>query len=580
MRLPPLGYWIVSLSALAYLGCSSESTPTASNSEPAVMESSPEMEETATPDMPAESAPSVPTESSIAPGEEMSMVPGEEMSSSASAEMSPEMEMEMAMEAEMASGSAPAPEMTPSDMAMEAEMAAMGNSSGEPMIGAEGELFLGEGGPRSGQATAEPEPEPVPTDYLSQAKLAFAAGMEQRAHDLFLAHLVAEPELASQSQSYEMVGWSDATKRPTWGLRIGLGINTAAVKHSGDKHPVRADMKAPKEAVKGRPAAGGMAASGQENMEIGSGFEMESGMGAAMPAGASGSPIAEVDEYAGLVGEIALDLFSARFSEGDFSRVFATVTTTEADPAGASGKGGSRNAMGMEGSMGMESSMAMEVDGGANIIDVPVAPKESASAPLGLVDGPPRAAPGLVYLGAARPKELLEKARQEGLDAYLQIDVSVNKNEVNGWVYNDSSVRWMLVSTGKPVGRASKKINNKSVFQAMESRKLDPADMVREDLEGVFKGGLDDLRLKPLPSLTPAMVKARIGSLIMNSAERPLEALAEIRLYAAQKLITDEQEQLAFDLIMGDDGLILCAGPMEERVRLLEPKTPKLTAIP
>ncbi|QDV69163.1 hypothetical protein Poly24_28780 [Rosistilla carotiformis] len=587
MRLHSAGFWILCLSSCASMfGCgSSEPSPTASapiNSEVAMA-----------PDMASETAPDAIEDPAAEPAMEMSPT---ETPSEPTNEMTAESEMAaMAMESpEVMTGENPDmamemaanmsdPAMAPDPLAagMEAMSPEMMEESAAnprgPRIGMEGELL----GPDSSQAAAEPEPEPepLPSDYLAQSKLAFAAGMEQRAFDLLLAHLVAEPELAASSRSYEMVGWSNATKRPTWGLRVGVGINNAAVKHSGNMHPVRSDMKEPKEEPRKRNTGGGPGAEGPDLQAMGSG----DGMGMGMPAAVSGDPSGEIEQHVGLVGEIALDLFAENFSNGDFGTVFANVSAVEPEPAKTTGRGHEAAPGEMAGEMleaagASEAMENMSADGSEGLMaGNPAAAGGGIAGGLGFSDGPPRVRPGLVYLGVNRPKELLEKAKQAGLDAFMQIDVSVTKNEVNGWVYNESSVRWVLVSTGRPIGRASKKINNKSVYQAMESRKLDPVEMVREDLVGAFKGGMDDLRLKPMPSLTPEMVKARVGSLIMSPPENPLEALAEVRMYASQGLLTDEQVALAFDLMMGDDGLILSNGPMEQRVELIEPSTPKLT---
>ncbi|QDV58802.1 hypothetical protein Mal33_48270 [Rosistilla oblonga] len=608
MRLHSAVCWLLSLPLLTACGCGSSESPTAGQPvgsevamapEAAPAESAPAMTEEPSPEMAAESAPAMSEEPSAPTGMESEMrgEPGSEMSEEMvmSAEM--EREREMSMAAETPGMLAPmSPEM---EMEMAASMpdSSMAESmAGEPYLGVEGELQAGRRPGEGANSEPEPEPEPLPSDYLSQAKIAFAAGMEDRAYDLLLAHLVAEPELAASSNSYEMVGWSDATKRPTWGLRLGVGINNAAVKHTGNMHPVREGMKAPKEEPRRRNAAGGGGGGSAAPEEMGMG-SMEPGLG--MGGGAnksSGGPSGEIEQHVGLVGEIAMELFAENYSNGEFGKVFASIAEvepTETKPA-ARGMGSERIPGEMASAMSPEMLSAAEGSGMEEMMmeGMPSGqpagqagnPAAAAAASGGLADsmgldaGPDRVRPGLIYLGVDRPKELMEKAKQAGLDAYLQIDVSVNKNEVNGWVYNESSVRWMSVATGKPIGRASKKINNKSVFQAIDSRELDPRELVRDDLTGVFKGGMEELRIKPLPSLTAEMVNARVGSLIMSPPENPLAALAEVRLYASQGLLTEDQVHLAFDLIMGDDGLILSSGSMPARVEIIEPFAPKLTS--
>ncbi|MEZ6091931.1 MAG: hypothetical protein R3C05_28780 [Pirellulaceae bacterium] len=479
------------------------------------------------------------------------------------------------------------------------------------------------------QQLAPPEPEPVPTDYLYHAKLAFAAGMEERAYELLLAHLVVEPELAKASQSYDFVGFSSLARKPTWGLRLGIAVNTATVKHEGEMHPIRQNMKEPKEAVAARAPRGGRGASAGGGEAAGGGDMgampmMESGMGQA-GSDLSG-PHGEIDRYVGLVGTVALDLYEQSFKRGDFGRVFATVQAGDLMPGGSAGGqpgAGRPGAQMASGEMMDEAAMNAVANEGSGAMVAPgmsaagvrtategaamagVAPTEfdmvgagamnaggaemmAPAAPGANLNGlgfgglggdSNRIRPGLFYLGTGRADELLEKAQEEGLDAFLRIDVSVNKNAVNGWVYNESGVRWISTATGQSLGRPSKKLDNRAVFQAMESKDADPEQIVREELAAVFGSGMDDWKLNPFPELTPAAAMTRVGRLIKDTPENPLEALAEIRLYEAKGLLTEDQVHTAFDMIMGDRGLILAAGPADRREELLEPMVPKLTSL-
>ncbi len=479
---------------------------------------------------------------------------------------------------------------TAEQLAYEAEMNAMAEGSDPESMGQLDEPYNGtEDGLGGGGVASEPEPEPLPTDYLSQAKMAFAAGSEQLAYKLLLAHLIAEPELAQQSQTYSMAGWSPASRRPRWGVLVGLGINNVGVRHDGDLHPIESDMSDPVEGGQGGGGRNGGSAYGRgrsDSSMIDEGMMddgSESMLGAAMGGGlGDGDAMAEIRRYSGLVGSITVEQFNMAFSKGDFGKVFSSVSPSVIQSPDASKRPGRNNdSLMMDSSSEMmdESSEMME-DGS---MGEPGAPGRSdgghhgGQALGGLPMGNPRVAPGLEYLGSGHPKELLAKAKESGLDFFLQIDVSVTRSPATGTVNNDSGVRWVQVSTGRPVGRSTGKINNRTAYQAMTSRSIDPSSAVSKEVAALYGTNLDKIKLLPMPELTASQVVSRVGSLLTSSTAEPMEILAETRLYRALDLLSDEQVHFVFDLILGDDGLVLSAGPEDERVEILEPFAAKLT---
>ena len=414
------------------------------------------------------------------------------------------------------------------------------------------------GGAFSPQAAA---PEPLPQDYLSRAKRAFKDGMEAEAHNLLMAHLIAEYENASGT--YSLAGWSGLLKKPVWALKIGIGVNNGAVKHSGDYHPVRAGMKAPID----KDGGGAFSSNG-------------------------GDPNQEVERFVGLAVEVTKRMFDEKFVAGDFGEIFSKEGTgvgeIEQSPTGNS-RGGDFVSASNE--FERLSERETETSGGefeSSSFDERDPSSNSSPEAFGMemgdfgggggqgVGGLPLFQSGLGYLGTGRAPELLEKAKAAGLDAYLQFDVSIKQNPKNKAVYNDCSLRLMSVATGKPIGRSSGKIKNIEIYQAMQSRDINPMSRVSEALSGVFNSAFNQLRLDPLPQLTEQQVRSRVGSFIVNPPKNPLDALAEIRLYQSKGLISEDEVFLAFDLLLGDEGLVLAAGPLEMQQELIDEKLPSV----
>ena len=415
---------------------------------------------------------------------------------------------------------------------------------------------------------------------IQAVQQAFANGEEDRALEMLFDLIIVDPEAAEQAGVFEAARLCTITRRPRWLLKIGIGLNTAAVKHSGEMHPIRSNMQSPVERSSG----------GLGNAQRGT--NPVSGLGGSNPQ--------DIDKYSGLVGEIAGDMFAARFSQGDFGPLFKSVGGAISAPASEAPRAGQRaprqtaqqyNAAAADATMNRDDFEDM-TEGAMDPSAMSAGPGQNANSsgtnmsgdPAGMAGsnysasrsaaasfasvGNNRLRPGLRYIGSGRPNELMERAREEQLDAFLQIDVAVSSNARTGRVDNDSSVKWYLPSTGKAI-RTSEKLNNVKVFQAMESRGVDPGETVRSSLSAMFNDTLP-IRLRAMPPLTPEQAKVRISRLIAQPREQVKAALVEVQLYRSLGLLTDEEVLLAYDLFLGDEGLVLCAGSPQERQSKLE----------
>ena len=77
-----------------------------------------------------------------------------------------------------------------------------------------------------------------------------------------------------------------------------------------------------------------------------------------------------------------------------------------------------------------------------------------------------------------------------------------------------------------------------------------------------------EVKLAPLPKLSPKVARRRIATLLAFDGVPRLETLAEIRLYQALELIEVDEVENAFDIVGGPDALMLMHGPIEERLKM------------
>ena len=195
----------------------------------------------------------------------------------------------------------------------------------------------------------------------------------------------------------------------------------------------------------------------------------------------------------------------------------------------------------------------------------PISPEVAEA--LDLVEQPmPMWLPGIVYLGQGTSNEILPNAKQANLDLLLHFDV-VLKEGRNDYMQNLSRCRLINVSTGKSMG-ISKGMDSAEAARLAATGRSGERRYVEDQLANLIMIIDRSAKTTDLPRLSPAVAKKRVASLMAGRNSRSLRTLAEIRLYHAQQLISDDEVEIAFDIIGGPEALVMLHGPRHERVAM------------
>lgn len=448
---------------------------------------------------------------------------------------------------------------------------------------------------RAAQAAGEP----FPNDYGSQAELAFKQGYEALAEELLTAHLATEFDEASER--YDQVRLSRALGRPVWFVRWGLAISVKTpAGFDGDVNPITDQTRG-----SDRRAGGGGSPYGGAEYETGYGAGYDGGAaegypGSGRPAAetpaAEGIAIADIEKNLGLFATVTGEMFDTRFAAGDFGPVFASLVPRPTEDADETPRRGTQPAgepdygAGYLGEDYLEESSSLEGAGeypggypggaGGNPNRAPQATPAPATV-AALPKPHPRWRPGIIYLGEQDYRESLEDAKQAGVDFLLHFAVNVERARERvgeGEPRNETRVRVVnLRDPQKPIAPVGK-LSNTEVRNKTRASNTEPREMVAETLRPIFNAIDRQLKLQEMPSLSETQAKNRIAALLVNSADAPLDALAEIQLYRSRGLLTEEEVLAAAQMLMGDAGLRLFAGSEPVRREVSEELRPRLTA--
>ncbi len=253
----------------------------------------------------------------------------------------------------------------------------------------------------------------------------------------------------------------------------------------------------------------------------------------------------ELDRHLGLVAQVVGEEFNTRFSRGDFGPLLIDVDQPEPEPSSPV------PLLGLQGNLTNPTETAREAKKTA-------LPTSSDSLRMWN--------PGIVYLGNAVTKEILEKAKSENIDIVIHFEV-VLKAGRGDTIQNASRVRLINVSTGKSIG-VSKTIDSNEESQ-LASKGTGGREYVSEQLENLLTILDRDIKVVEMPKLTPTVARRRLAMLLGSEPERSLRTLAEIRLYQKQQLLTPEEVETAFDIVGGSESLLLLYGTAVERVAMV-----------
>ena len=394
----------------------------------------------------------------------------------------------------------------------------------------------------------------------AEARAAYAKGDVKLALNLFYGHIAAEYQNAQAA--VHAAKFSRLMRRPDWHLRWGVSFMVRG--DDVDPQPIKAGR------TRGGGGFGGPGGFGGEFEDMGGGFEMEEEMEAMneeyememasemeemmgvgrRPAGRreeapapktaferlegiersmiSAEAGTELEEVLGLVAAVLGEQFDSRFTQGDYGSAMSGVTPDAVD-----------------------NSISSE------FVDA----LETSAEPL------PMWRSGIEFLGKGDLKDNLVVAREHELDLVFHIDVLLKETRTD-FVQNVSRCRLVNVATGKSLG-VSRTVDSMELAKQSQRREIDPKDYVTEQLSNLF-GIVDrDAKMLEMPQLTAEIAKRRVGMLMSSGGGKNLATLAEIRLYQAQRLLTEDEVLQAFDIVGGQQAIRLLHGSEEERLEIV-----------
>lgn len=427
------------------------------------------------------------------------------------------------------------------------------------------------------------KPEKIPS-FRELANSTFTAGQEAMALNYLYAHMITEYERAGNV--FEDVMFSPTLRSPVWQIRWGVSFHVRG--DSDDPFPIVTGMDSP---IPERPAGGmGMAgrmggrwAGGQSN---GGGDGMDSGSGAGSGGERTtdfgGGVLGRFHQNLGLVAELIGSHFESQFSAGHFGHGFRNVVAEPEDESELPDQFNGLNAEQFAGAMEMAEGMdELEIDPRRrpNAMALPAGMAEEATAgdPAGGAGLPAamdaRLRPGLPFVGEMPLQDALDKAKEDGLDYLLHVEVSIQSKK------NRSFVRVISVSDQKTIV-ASKKLDNVEAYRAAKAERMDERAYVDEILGDMFAIVEERLKTVPLPNLSPDVAKRRIGTLLESRYAFNLAAMAEVRLYQYQDLLTEEEAADALYLFAGKEGLSYVYALPETRREAIETRIEATTSSP
>jgi hypothetical protein len=455
-----------------------------------------------------------------------------------------------------------------------------------------------------------------PSELKEMARYAYARGKERDAEELLWAYIVAEAK--SDAETFKQLGYSNNVPGELrWITRFGIGIEVEiANNYEGDPMPVTENMRDPRGArggMGGRGGPPGFGGAGMGGPPPGAGGPPPGfGPGGPRPGGSgvvTGGP-AELEKYAGLVASELKSEFETRYAAANFGSPFLGVTfvdpakevaATATAAAPAAGAGPPAGGPGGGGSPFGPGGPPPGYGGGG-----PPGGAGRGGPPGGFAGGPPGFgganasanpavlpdyyAAGLKFLGKENAKDLLEAAASDGLDYVFIIKVNVKASGGrNGPQSVNNTCKVTLydmkaefknsegkVVPGKRVSFSSDSIVNQEVYAAKQKNSSSEKKEVSRQLERLWKNIDEKVALKEATGWTQEMAAKRVETLLKSASDQPLGALAEIRALHELGLLTADQYEQAFQIVGGEEGILLIGGTEEERRKAVDGWLPRI----
>lgn len=415
------------------------------------------------------------------------------------------------------------------------------------------------GGYPGAEGTGEVAAKEPPKTLDGKARWSFEQGKERDGMAYWYGYGLTTDEGATQILGN--MRWAPGLKRPALAIRWGTGVQLAVKLrgYEGDYKPIGSTQNLPTKGGSRGNDGGAEAPGSAPAYASAEGFGAEGG-------GDGGNPM--LAKAAGELGERLLKGYRERLEQGDFGAILKDV------PQAASGEGG-----------GFESGLASAA-GAYGASGAAMNPKAGPGGYPGMRGGSGGAGgaggsggaggqagldvqlqilPGLTLLGMGSSKELIGKAKADGIDYLLLFNVSVAPNPKTQLIANDTTIEIYDVATNKKV-HSSKTLNN---IQVQRDRAENKDDGIEKEMERLF-GVIDTtIKLVDMPAgLNETNVAARVTKLAAEHSPNgnPLPVLGEIRMYNVKGLLDEAKLTAACQQLAGPDlGRQLAAGTPEER---------------
>ena len=156
--------------------------------------------------------------------------------------------------------------------------------------------------------------------------------------------------------------------------------------------------------------------------------------------------------------------------------------------------------------------------------------------------------PGVMLVGEAKPKVLLERAKEMGLDGLFVFSHRVGSGRR---ATGTTAVKVFNVHTGEEVFKSRSLISAK-VAKARERNKSANSDPVQAAVDGIFKEAIDKgFRAKEMPALKPEHVLSRVKTIVKKPPVDPMIAAVEIVAFRQMDLLDSETAVSALDDLLG-----------------------------
>jgi len=430
--------------------------------------------------------------------------------------------------------------------------------------------FPGDPTAGGGETTVEPEDTfDIGNEMLLSSESAFLSGDDFDAFQYYYAHMVAaDPAIAKELPLH----WVPELKRPAVGLRWGLGVvylpaknyRTAPIR-IGDEISLEIDRD------------GANTFGGRDRDREGVDGEDELEDRPPIP-----SLERQLDYFTGDVGERLVKRLENRRTGRPY---WGTMLENAIGGPGVHFSGARKSDMdggGFEEDGGFDNR-----DDGFDNIDIdehgegnPKKKRPLAAPPVELSSFEvAQVNPGVVYIGEATERVLIDRAENMDLDLLLIFEVRVVKDKF-GRSTNTTEIEVRDIANERLVGRAGR-LNSVAVQIARQEEVSPKNDPVELALDILFKSVDEGFQVQPMPDLKPEHAQRRASAIVLEHQKKPvkniLSLMAEVRWYNLQGLFDDDKLEMAYKYLSNEQvASQLMSADVEERLAAVRQLLPRV----